>query len=61
MNEKILTTMYGAMRTDDESTDRWYILQWTSESYILQDDKVMEGYTSTITAYGGEIVCDSVF
>ena len=39
MSEKILTTMYVAMRTDDDSTDGYYILQWTSEPYTLQEDK----------------------
>ena len=58
-NEKILTTMYGAMRTDDESTDGYYVLQWTSEPYTIQEDKEMEGYTPTITVYAGEIVCDA--
>ena len=61
MSQKILSTMYGAMRTDDESTDGYYILQWISESHTLQEDKEMEGYTPQITAYVGEIVCGVVF
>ena len=36
MSEKILTTMYGVMRTDDENTDGYYVLQWTSEPYTLR-------------------------
>ena len=43
MSEKVLTTMYRAMRTNDESTDGNYVRQWTSESYTLQEDKEMEG------------------
>ena len=39
MSEKILTNMYGATRIDDESTDGYYVIQWTSEPYILQKDK----------------------
>ena len=39
MREKVLTTMYRAMRTNDESTDGYYVLQWTSEPYTLQEDK----------------------
>ena len=39
MSEKVLTTMYRAMRTNDESTDGYYVLQWTSEPYTLQEDK----------------------
>ena len=61
MSEKILSTMYGAVRTDDESTDGYYILQWTSEPYTLQEDKEMRGYPPNITACAGEILCDAVF
>ena len=61
MSEKILSTMYGAIRTDDESADEYYILQWTSEPYKLQEDKEMQGYSPITTAYAGEIVCDAVF
>ena len=61
MSEKILTTSFGAIRIDDESTDGYYILQCTSEPYTLQENKEMEGYTPQIIAYTGEIVCDVVF
>ena len=49
------------MRTDDESTGKYYIIQWTSEMYAQQEDKEMEGYKPIITAYEGEILCDTVF
>ena len=49
------------MRTADESTDGYYVLQRISELYILQEDKGMEGYIPTITAYAGEIVCGTGF
>ena len=42
MSEKILTTMYGSMRTDDEGTNGYYVLQWTSEPCTLQEDKAMD-------------------
>ena len=61
MSEKILSTMYGAIRTDDENTDGYYNLQWTSEPYTLQEDKEMQGYSPITIAYTGEIVCDVVF
>ena len=60
MSEKLLTTMYGNIRIDDESTDGYYVLQWTSEPYTLQEDKEMEGFRPQITAYASEIVCDAV-
>ena len=53
--------MYWAIRTDDKSTDGYYVLLWTSELYTLQEDKEMEDYTPPITAYTGEIVCGTIF
>ena len=50
MNEKILSTMYGAIRTNDESADGYYVLQWTTESYILHEDNEMLGYLPIATA-----------
>ena len=35
MSEKILSTMYGVIRTNDKSDDGYYVLRWTSEPYIL--------------------------
>ena len=61
MSEKILTAMYAVIRTDDESTDGYYVLQWVSEPYILQKEKEIESYTPQITAYAGEIMCGAVF
>ena len=48
MSEKILTTKYGAMRIGDDSTDRYYIAQWTSEPYTLQEDKNKKCYTPPV-------------
>ena len=61
MSEKILTTMYGAMRPDDEITDGYYVVQWTSEPYTLQEDKDINCYIPSVTAYAGEDICDAVF
>ena len=60
-SEKILTTMYGDIRTDNESTDGYYILPWTSEPYILQEDKEMKDSILQIIACAGEIMCDAIF
>ena len=42
--------MYGAIRTDNESTDRYYDIQRTSETYALQVDKEMKCYTPPVIA-----------
>ena len=36
--------MHGAVRTDDESTDEYYVVQWINELYTLQEYKEMTGY-----------------
>ena len=35
MSEKILSTMYGTTKTDDESADGYYVLQWTTKPCTL--------------------------
>ena len=40
MSEKILITMYGAIKTDDQSTDGYYVLQWTSERMHYKKTKI---------------------
>ena len=61
ISEKILTTMYGDIRTDNENTDGYNVLPWTSEPYILREDKEMEDYIPQKIAYAGEIICDTIF
>ena len=61
MSEKILSTVYGGIRTNNESADGYYVLQWTTEPYTLQEDKEMQDYLPITTVYAGEIVCDAVF
>ena len=61
MSEKIRTTMYAAMRSDNESTNRYYAVQRISEQYILQEDKEIKNYTPPVTVYVGEIVCHTAF
>ena len=61
MSEHFLITMYGTMRTVDESTDEYYGVKWTHDPYTLQEDKEMKGYIPLVTTYEGEIVNDVVF
>ena len=61
MSEKIFSTMYGAMRIDDKSTDTYFVVQWTREPYTLQEDNEMKYYTPLVISYAWEIVCDAIF
>ena len=58
MSEKILSTIYAAMKIDDESTDGYYIIQWTSGPCSLQEDKDTKDCTLLVTAYSVEVMCD---
>ena len=48
------------MKTDDESTDGYYVVQWTSKPYTQQEDNGIKCYTPPVTAYTDEVVCDAV-
>ena len=60
ISEKLLNTMSDAMKTDEESTNIYYVVQWTSEPYILQEDKETKAYIQLVTAYVCEVLCDDV-
>ena len=58
MSEKILSTMYNAMKIDDKNT----ITLFSGKVYcILPEDKNVKEYTQLIIAYVYEIVCATVF
>ena len=58
MSEKILSTMYNAMKIDDKNT----ITLFSGQVYcILPEDKNVKEYTQLIIAYVYEIVCATVF
>ena len=52
---------YGAFSTLDEDADGYYIVQWTSTPYTLQEDMELKEYTPAIRIKAGELVCDAVY
>ena len=52
---------YGVMRTDNPSTDGYYIVEWESNVYTVQDDIVMKGHNPPEYAYAGEMMCKARF
>ena len=44
----------------DKSTDGYYVVQWTSETYEPQEDKKIKDYTPLVTAYADETVWGAV-
>ena len=52
MESLIESGKYGAIKTTDTETNRFYVTMLTSEAYTLQDNKTIDG--QIITA--GELV-----
>ena len=61
INEWILIETFGAMRTDDEDTQGYYLVEWITESYTVQEDIIMKGVEPQQTPFVGEIICDVLF
>ena len=61
MNERILIGTFDAMKTDDETTQGYYLVKWITEPYTVQEDIIMKGVVSQQTAFAGEIICDALF
>ena len=61
MHERILIEPFGAMRTNDEATQEYYLVKWITEPYTVQEDTIMKGVESQQTAFAGKIICDALF
>ena len=61
MNERILIRTFGAMRTDDETTQGYYLVKWITEPYAVQEDILMKGIEPQQNAFAGETICDALF
>ena len=57
-SEKVEIGNHGAFATNDPDADGYYVVQWTSDPYTLQDDLPLESGTFIP---GGEIVCDAIY
>ena len=56
MSDKIMKGNYGTMRTDNLTTDGYYIAEWSSNIYTTQD-----GYIPPEYEYASEFVCEARF
>ena len=61
MNTWILIGNFGAMRTDDEATQGYYLVKWITKPYTVQEDTIMKGIEPQQTTFAGEIICDALF
>jgi hypothetical protein len=61
MSEKVQHGNYGAFSTEDPHADGYYIVQWTSDPYTLQEDLQMTDYDPPVIIPAGELVCDAKY
>ena len=61
MNNRILVGTFGAMKTNDDATQGYYLVEWLSESYTVQDNTVIKGVDPQQTSFTGEIINGVVF
>ena len=51
----------GAMRTNDEATQGYYLVKWITKPYTLQENTVKKGEELQRSSFVVEIICDAVF
>ena len=59
MAELIKVGGQGAFSTLDENAAGYYVVDWMSEPYTLQDDVELAEYTPAMWLKAGELVCDA--
>ncbi len=55
--ESICEGSFGAFLTDDKESDGYYVVQWTSDPYTLQNSVQLEEYKPPLHLEAGELVC----
>ena len=61
MDQKILIGTFGAMRTNDEATQEFYLVKRITEPYTVQKNTVMKRVEPQQSTFVGEIIYDAVF
>jgi hypothetical protein len=57
--ERIEDGLFGAFLTDDPDSDGYYVVQWTSDPYTLQESIELEEYDPPLHLEAGELVCEA--
>jgi hypothetical protein len=59
MAEHVNIGSYGALSTEDPAANGYYVLQWTSNPYTLQDDTALTEYDPPEMVEKGALVCEA--
>jgi hypothetical protein len=61
MAEKVEVGMFGTFQTDDPDADGYYLVEWTSVPYTIQENVELTEYDPPIQIERGELVCDGKY
>jgi hypothetical protein len=61
MAEGIEAGKIGAFSTEDEETSGYYLVEWKSEAYTLQEDKVLTEFDPPLELQAGELVVNATY
>ena len=61
MAEGIEEGKIGAFSTEDEKTSGYYLVEWKSEAYTLQEDTVLTEFDPPLELQAGELVVDATY
>ena len=54
-------TRLGLATTEDEETSGYYLVEWKSEAYTLQEDTVLTEFDPPLELQAGELVVDATY
>jgi hypothetical protein len=61
MAENIEVGSIGAFQTEDDNADGYYLVQFTSEPYTLQEATLLTEYEPPLQLEEGELVCEATY
>jgi hypothetical protein len=61
MAEQVEVGSHGAFSTDDPDANVYYIVEWTSTTYTLQEDAELKEYDPPEMVEKGTLVCDAKY
>jgi hypothetical protein len=61
MAEGIEVGKIGAFSTEDDKTSGYYLVEWKSEAYTLQEDTILTEFDPPLELEAGELVADATY
>lgn len=58
---EIQQSNYGTFATQDPEADGYYVVQWTSLPYVLEEERELGEFDPPIVLQPGELVCDATY